>query len=207
MSGNFNWIDYIFIAIFLFSIIMGFARGGIKEVLSLVTLIVAFFIAGSFAKPLASFFSSSQTMQTIVSSAASNLGSTAASTVSTVAIGISFVVLFVGAMMVGSLIGYLASSIALSGFGIFNGLLGAVFGFGRGYLINLVIIFLVQLTPVSQQSFWGQSVIVSAYQPAVIWFGNFVQPGLESLKSKVGQTLQDFGTSVQSAGTSVFQGQ
>jgi membrane protein required for colicin V production len=208
MATNFNWIDYIILGIFLFTALSGMTRGGVREIISLLTWIAAFIIAGLFASPLASYFSSSSSVQSIVSSASTNLGVSASSQVSMFALGVSFVLLFFGTVIVGSVIGYVANSaVESAGVSIINRLLGAICGLGRGFLVNLVIIFVVQLTPVAQQSFWTQSALVADYQPYVTWFGNFVQPGLEAMKSKVGQTLQNFGTGVQNAAAGVFQSQ
>lgn len=202
---DFNWIDYTILAIFIFSILGGFIRGGIKEIISLLTWFAAFIIAGLFANPLASYFSSSQAVQSAVSSASGTLGTTAANQVSLFSLGISFAIIFFAVILIGTMLGYLLNQAVVgSGVGIGNRLLGGIFGFGRGYLIVLVLIFLVQLSPISKEQFWSQSSLVPSFQPAVEWLSNFVQPGLASLKAKMGQSMENFDSGAQNA-MGVFQ--
>ncbi|MEO8400248.1 MAG: CvpA family protein [Gammaproteobacteria bacterium] len=202
---EFNWVDYTILAIFIFSILGGFIRGGIKEIISLLTWFAAFIIAGLFANPLASYFSNSQAVQSAVSSASGALGATAANQVSLFSLGISFAVIFFAVILIGTMLGFLLNQAVVgSGVGIGNRLLGGIFGLGRGYLIVLVLIFLVQLSPLSKEQFWSQSSLVMSFQPAVEWFSNFVQPGIASLKSSMGQTMENLDSGAQNA-MGVFQ--
>lgn len=207
MAAHFNWVDYTIIAIFIISILSGLLRGGVKEIISLLTWIAAFFVGTLFSGPLAAYFSNSHTAQSALTSASSGSGmDVASSQASLFAVGASFCILFFGTILIGAVIGYIMNAaVESTGVSIVNRLAGGIFGLGRGYLINLVIIFLVQLTPMSEQSFWTESVLVRSYQPAVTWLGDRVQPGLESIKSRVGQSLENFGTGVQNQGMSYFQ--
>lgn len=199
--ASFNWVDYIVLFIFFISLVGGFLRGGAREIVSLATWIAAFIVASLFAKPLAAYFSGTQLMQT-ASSAISNF----TSQTSLFALAVSYCVLFFSTLLIGSIIGYLLNSIVESiGLGVINRVVGAIFGLGRGYLVNLVAIFIIQLTPIIEQPFWSQSSFVNAYQPAVVWLGNIVQPGLQSLKSTVGQTLQNWNSTLQNSATSILQ--
>lgn len=196
----FNWIDYVLLAVFLISVLGGLVRGGVREVVSLITWIAAFIIAGLFAKPLATAFSSSDSAQSAISSASTNALNTLSTSghVSLFALGASFLALFLGTIIVGSLIGYFANRVVEgAGISFFNRLLGAVFGLARGFLVNLLIVFIVQLSPIAQQTYWTQSSLVPSFQPMVEWLGNRVQPGLESLKSRVGQTLENITTGAE----------
>lgn len=194
-----NWVDYALLAVFFISILGGLVRGGVREIISLCTWIAAFIIAGLFAKPLALAFSSSESVQATISSAATSpIAETTANQVSMFALGISFLVLFLVTILVGSLIGYFANRIVEgAGISFFNRFLGAIFGFVRGYLFVLLIVFIVQLSPISQQTYWTNSSLVKSFQPAAEWLGNKVQPGIESLKSRVGQTLENITSGAQ----------
>jgi membrane protein required for colicin V production len=205
-ATSFNWIDYIILGIFLLSALSGLMRGGVREIISLLTWIAAFFIASLFAAPLATHFSNSDKVQSLVSSASSSVVEATSTHASLFALGVSFVLLFLATLLVGAIIGYVANSAVESGgISIINRLIGVLCGLGRGFLVNLVLIFVVQLTPVAKQPIWTDSTLVSAYQPTVTWIGNIVQPGMEAMKSKMGKTLEDFGTSVQSKAADVFQ--
>lgn len=201
---SYNWVDYIFIAIFAFSALAGFGRGFVREVVSVVTLIAAFVVATMFSNALALKFTTSPGVQTVVNQASSAIGVNTAQPVSYMAIGLSFGLLFAGTVIVGSLIGFFLNIAVSTGMlGMGNRLLGAGFGIARGFIINLVLIFVVQLTPISAEAWWGQSSLVHSYQPAVVWLGNIVSPSLADLKTKMTQTLQNVGGSLQNMTNSI----
>lgn len=183
-----NWVDYVILAIFILSVLAGLFRGLFREIIALCTLIAAFVVATLFASPLATAFTTSDTVQNAVNQASS---SDAAQSVSYVAIGLSFGVLFIATMIVGAIIGLILNMIFQGTvLGIGNRLLGGIFGFFRGFLINLVLIFLVQLTSFSNDPVWTQSQLVAYFQPAVQWLGNTVSPSLANLKEKFDKSMQ-----------------
>lgn len=201
MLSSLNWVDYVILGIFLFSVLAGFSRGLAKELISLIILIVAVVIASVFATSLAASWSGSSAVQDTVTSATSNISvsaETVQQTVSYAAIGLSFAVLFAGTILIGAIIGFfinMALSSGVLGFG--NRLLGGVFGLGRGFILNLVLIFVLQLTAVANQSWWQQSFYVQQYQPMVIWLGSMVSPHLERLKEKAGEVMQEVSGQTQ----------
>jgi membrane protein required for colicin V production len=195
--ANFNSVDYIILGLLLFSLLAGLMRGLVKEMIALLTWVVAFAVSTVFATRLANVFTSSPKIQSAISSATNSLDASTNEPASLLAIGISFVSIFVCVLIVGKIINYFISS-AIEGHGISfaNRFLGAVFGLGRGVLFVLLIMFLVQLSPFSDQESWQESRFVVALKPTVKWISDIVQPGIENLKSKVvsqlnGQHLQD----------------
>lgn len=196
--GALNLVDILILAIFLISILIGFGRGLVSEVLSLATLIAAFVIAIMFSNTLATFFTSTAAAQSVVSSTTAATGVNTATPVSYVALGVSFGVLFGATVIVGSLIKMVLNlffNTGILGFG--NRILGALFGLIRGYLLNLVLIFLVQLSPVASQPWWQQSHYVPMFQPQVVQLGNLVSPALSNLKSTFGSAIQNANTAIQ----------
>lgn len=199
-----NWVDYIIIGIFFFSMLIGFSRGFVKEVISLAALIAAFIIASRYTNALATTFTSSASVQNAVNQASAAIGVSTSQPVSYFALGLSFSVLFFGTLIIGSIVGYVANiffQIGLLGLG--NRLLGGVFGLGRGFILNLVLIFLVQLSPLAKEVWWQQSQLVGSFQPAVVWLGNIVSPSLANLKAKLGQGLDSLGGQLKDATQSV----
>lgn len=173
--ADFNWVDYVIIAILLFSVLAGFARGIVKELLSVLTWVIAFVASSLFAKKLASAFTGSAAD-----------ASTATDSVSMLSLGLSFVSIFLVILVLGSLISYVISGAVDSvGLGFINRFFGALFGFARGLLINLVFIFIIQLTSYAEAPWWKQSKLVPVYQPAVTWLENLVYPDFESLRNKM----------------------
>ncbi|HTM63211.1 MAG TPA: CvpA family protein [Gammaproteobacteria bacterium] len=194
MMSSLNWVDYIILGIFLLSVITGFSRGLVKELLSVITLIVAVIVAAMFASTLAESLTSTQT----VSEATSNMSVNTAHSVSLVALGLSYAILFAATILVGAIISFFINLAITSGTpGFSNRLLGAAFGFGRGFLLNLSFIFILQMTAISQESWWKNSVCVNAYQPSVIWLSGIVSPTIEKLKTKASETLQNVKSQVQ----------
>lgn len=194
---NYNWVDYIILGVFFFSILAGLMRGIVKEVLSILTWVAAFVIASMFSDRLASVFTQSNSAQSVISQASTTVGVDASQSVSMVSLGLSFVCLFLVTLIVGSLITNIISrAVDSAGIGLANRLFGSVFGLIRGFLINLMIVFVVQLTAFDQESWWREAKLVPIFQPAAQWLGQVVHPGFETLKSKVGQTFQGARQSV-----------
>ncbi len=190
--SSLNWIDNIILIVFFFSVVAGLMRGLIREVISLLSWVAAFIIAVIFSSKLAATFTSSPDVQSAISNATTSIGVNAAQPVSMFSVGVSFIILFVGTLVIGSIINsFMSRAVERQGISFANRLLGSVFGLMRGFIIVMVGIFLVQLSPIQQQPYWSQSQFVNAFQPAVQWFGNIVQPGFQSLKAKVDSTLQN----------------
>jgi membrane protein required for colicin V production len=193
-----NFVDIVILLVFLFSIIIGLGRGFVSEVLSLLVLVAAFAVAVTFTNPLANYFTNTETVQHVVNSTTTAVGMSTAKPISYAAIGISFAILFALTVIVGMAIKSVINLLFQSGvLGFGNRILGGVFGFARGYLINLVLIFLIQLSPLSTQSWWNQSQLVPLFRSQVVWLGNMVSPALSNLKSKIEPALQDVSESVK----------
>lgn len=198
--NSLNIVDYILLAIFFFSILAGFGRGFVREVISLVTLIAAVVIAVMFSNPLALSFTSSAGVQSAVNS----VSASAAQPISYVAIAICFALLFAGTILIGSMIGYFINMAFQFGMiGIGNRILGAAFGAARGFVFCAIMVFLFQLTPFSSHSYWQQSQMVAVMQPTVVWLGNIVSPSLAGLKDKFGSTMQDVNSKIQDMSHSI----
>lgn len=178
MTG-FNGVDYVVIAILLISTLAGLMRGLLHEVIALITWIAACIVAILFASKLAASFSGAE-QGTMVS------------------IGLSFIALFLGTLLVGTLINYFVSrTMSMAGIGIFNRFLGGVFGIARGFLMVIVMMFIVQLTPAAAQPYWSQSQFVTSFQPEVVWFSDLVTPGLQDIRTTVSDGMQKMGTQMQ----------
>lgn len=190
--ADFNWVDYLILIVFFISILVGLARGIVREVLAVLTWICAFIVASLFATQLANVFTTSQTGQSVISGTTNAVGIDTAQSVSIVSVGLSFVCLFLATLLVGALISRAISSAAEGGgIGIANRLFGGVFGFLRGFLINLMIVFIVQLTTFDKDPLWTSSRLVPLFQPATVWVGNIVHPGLQNLKTVFENTINN----------------
>jgi membrane protein required for colicin V production len=197
-----NPVDIMVIIIFALSMLWGFMRGFIKEAISLVSWIAAAIIASTFASPLAAHFgSTTAAMQSAVGSA------TMAQPISLAAIAIAFIVIFVAVLFAGSIIGYiLAGAVSVTGLGFINRILGAGFGFARGYIMVIIFMFVCELTPMGAQPAWSQSQFVADFAPAVAWFSNIVQPGIAQIKAYGTSAVQNLGNTATQGYSAVIQG-
>lgn len=188
MLTSFNWIDYVVLVIFLLSILSGFARGFAKEIFALITWIAAIVVAALFATRLAAVFSSNPQVQATLSSVNS------AQPVSTTAIVVSFLLIFFAIIILGKIIGFFIPS--PFGASPINRLFGGIFGFARGFVIVLFIMFLVQLSPLAESPYWKGSQLVNAFQPAIKWLDDTIQPGVQkvqTIKTKVIKKTEEIG--------------
>lgn len=177
-----NTIDYILIAIFFVSTLAGLLRGFMNEIISILVWLTAFVVAFTFAKPVALAFTHPSTSASATSQS-----------ISALAIGLSFLGLFITTFVIGSLIHYIITKTTqYQGIGLLNRFLGALFGFGRGFLINLILIFLIQFTTLTHQPLWAQSQLILAYQPAIQWLNTLTRPHVENLKITVDQEMYKF---------------
>lgn len=199
MSGL-SGIDIVILGIFLYSIVMGFIRGFVGEIVSLATLVVAVIVALTFTQPLAHYFTSLSSVQGVVASTTSTIGVNTVSPVSYMAYAVSFFLIFAGTLLAGAIVKSVLNLVFQSSFlGLGNSLLGAIFGFARGFIYNLIIIFIIQLTPMSSQSWFQRSQFVYAFQPAIAWMGSIISPTLGNLKSRLGQAVDEVSANVGSS--------
>lgn len=193
-----NWVDYIVLAVFFFSVIAGLLRGLVREVISIVTLVAAFLIASSFSGQLADTLTQSTAAQAMITSLSTTMGVNAAGPVALLTLAVSFLLLFVLVSIVGEIINYFFSSMfRMPVIGMLNALLGGGFGFIRGYFICVILMFVVQLTPIASGDAWKESKYVQSFQGAVEYVASFAKPTVDRLKDKVGQTLQSFNSEFQ----------
>lgn len=197
---NMNWVDYIFVIIFVVSALVGFKRGFIKEIIALASIIAAVIIASMFADSLASAFMNSPTGKSFITWASNLLGMDTTQPLSYFALLMSFCILFAATMILGSILtSILGAGLSMGIISIGNHLLGAAFGLIRGFIIILVVMFLVELTPLGQQSWWTQSQFVIQFQPYVARLVAFVSPAITAIEEKtnIGGTLKDTGQKIQ----------
>ena len=198
-------VDYAILAIFFTSVMTGLMHGLLKEILSLLSWIVAAFVASSFASTLANNFSgSAQSALQSLAGSSSSIGSAASQSVSTLTLAASFVGLFFGTLVLCSIVVYIINSAMMAtGVSIFNRMLGAVFGLGRGYIITVIAVFVVGLTPLVNQAAWTNSQLEGIFEPAAQWLDNMVSPSIQALKGQAEKAVQGISTQMQNVGSTI----
>ncbi len=152
-----NWIDYAIIAIVSFSALVSLIRGFVREALSLVTCVGAFFIASHYYSYLAVWFTGFNNLS--------------------VRNGVAIAALFIATLLAGAIVNYvigqLVSKTGLSGT---DRVLGVCFGAIRGILIVAAILFFLDtFTGFSKSSDWQQSQLVPRFGPVIQWFFNYLR--------------------------------
>lgn len=138
MSG----LDYVFIALVLFSCVAGIMRGLIREVIALVTWIAAVWLAWSYADALIPYLGGALAEPSVRTWAART---------------IIFLLVLLAGTAIGALVGYLVRTSVFSGL---DRLLGALFGFLRGLIMISVIVMLCHALRLNGETWWRRSVLV-----------------------------------------------
>ena len=159
--STFNWADYTVIALMLASVLISLIRGFVREAISLATWIIAFWIALTFVDQLAVMLTNY--IHTPVVRMAS-----------------AFFILFVATLILGALVNFIiAQLVHKTGLSGTDRFLGVVFGLGRGALLIALLILVVSLSKVPEESWWQESALIPVFKPLAVWIKQFLPETLE----------------------------
>lgn len=160
-------IDYIIVAAFLISVLIGLFRGFFKEALSLVTWILALWVALNYSQMLEPMLGS-------IGSEALRLWAARL---------LTFLLVLIAGGLLNALIGILVAKTGLSGT---DRVLGMVFGGARGVLVVGILVLVFRLMELDREPWWEQSRLVPLGEPVANWLLANFQAGIEHLDKAVG---------------------
>ncbi|MCP4286689.1 MAG: CvpA family protein [Gammaproteobacteria bacterium] len=144
------WVDYVIIGIIGLSALISLVRGFMREALSLVVWILAFWIAWTFFRELAQHLTWFP--------------------VPSVRLGVALAVLFLVTLMIGGLVNFLVGQLVdKTGLTGTDRLIGMLFGAARGILLVTLLILLAGLTPLPDDPWWKSSQLIGYFQELAVW--------------------------------------
>jgi membrane protein required for colicin V production len=133
--------DYLVLFVLVCSVVISTLRGLMKEILSLLSWVVAFIVANAYGEALAGL------LPDIVPGKTTRLI-------------VAFIALFIGARLLMMLLNMAVDAlIKASGLTLADRGLGGLFGLGRGLVIVLAVVLLCGMTAIPQQPFWREALL------------------------------------------------
>ena len=133
---QFNAVDWAIIVVVGLSILLSLWRGFVREAVSLVGWVAAFFIANMFVVEMTTVLT-----RWIVNATGRYVA--------------AYAILFVGTLLMAGLLGKLGTQMVhVTGLTLLDRLLGTVFGFARGIILVLVVVYLLRQLAPPQNLVW-----------------------------------------------------
>jgi len=152
---EFNWVDWLFVAIITLSTLFSLLRGFVREAMSLLIWIAATIITWSFSSDLAAQLQGLDI---------------AMFELPQIRLIVACFILFLGTLMIGALLNYfIYRIIKLADASSMDKFLGTVFGAARGGVLVLVIVGVVNATSLSQLDWWQQSILQVEFGKVALW--------------------------------------
>ncbi len=143
--------DYIVFVIVILSVLLGWWRGLVYEILSLLSWVTAYFVAKSWVAEFTPYMPEVLESDTLKSTAA-------------------FLAVFIATLILCGVAAWALNKLIKS-FGLdwrTDGVMGAFFGFVRGWILVLVIILFAGLTKLPQTPFWRDALLSKPLQNAAL---------------------------------------
>ena len=144
-------VDYFIIGILVISTLISLVRGFVKEVISLITWVMAFVIAMAFS-PMAA-----QWLPEVID-------------IPSMRVAAAFLALFIVVLLIGGIINWaISKAVEKTGLSGTDRSIGLIFGVARGVFIVAVLILLAGLTTMPQEPWWQKSLLVPHFTVVTLW--------------------------------------
>ena len=167
---SFNWVDYSILGIIVFSTVVSFFRGFLREAVSLVVWVVGILVAMKFANPMQHYLISwidSTTLRYVI----------------------VFTALFLVILVIGALISKLIQLFVHKvGLNVMDRFLGIIFGGARGVVIVSVLLMFFGMGGVQSTETLTESQLAPYFKPLVSWLNNYLPEQLKELSGWIGNT-------------------
>lgn len=151
-----NWVDYSILAILGISTLISIWRGFTREALSLAGWIIAAWVAISFSPNLAVMLESHIDAPSL-------------------RLLIAFAILFLATLLLAGIVNYLVVElIKKTGLSGTDRVLGIFFGLARGGLVVAVLVLLAGMTPMPEDSWWSESLLLHYFQDIAVWIQQYL---------------------------------
>jgi len=150
------WVDFLIIGIILISVLISIVRGFVKEVFSLASWILAFWVALLFYPHLATLLADYVVTPSIRSF-------------------VAFASLFVVTLILGALVNHLISTVVKkTGLSGTDRMLGIFFGIIRGVAIVTLLVLAAGATPMPQDDWWQNALLLEHFEKLAVWLQAFL---------------------------------
>ncbi|MCU0972102.1 MAG: CvpA family protein [Gammaproteobacteria bacterium] len=155
-----TWVDYFIVGTIALSAFVSLLRGFVREAMSLAVWILGFWVAWSFFRdvaPLLAHWIAAPSIQ----------------------LGTAFALLLVATLILGGLINYLIGQLVdRTGLSGTDRLFGMAFGIARGALVIALLVMLAGLTPLPNDPWWKESLLLGHFERLAHWIGGLMPPEL-----------------------------
>lgn len=159
MLETLTWVDYGILGVIGFSALVSLMRGFVRETLSLLAWILAFWVAFTFFREIAVH------MPWI--------------SVPSIRIAVAFILLLVTTLILGAVVNFLIGQLLdKTGLTVADRLFGILFGVARGALIIAVLVLLAGLTPLPQDPWWRESQLLGHFIGIAEWLRAWLPPDI-----------------------------
>ena len=148
-----NWADITIACIILISVLISVFRGFVREVLSLLAWVAAFWVASTFGA--------------------------SASVLLEPYIVLAFIGVLILTLMAAGLVNHLISQfMEKTGLSGTDRMLGALFGLARGAAIVIIAVLAAGLTTIPGEAWWQTSQLLAPFETAALYVLNWIPPDL-----------------------------